>query len=114
MTLSPRSPDVARRRGRAGPRIRPARLSGAQFVCTAVERPDEREPAPSHKTRGRLLARFRLRYSLRGFSRNPAAHEVARVVALVLLKVALVVFLRAPEPGGWHDLGDDRLLEVGL
>src|SRR6266849_415543 len=74
----------------------------------------QREPAPSHKTGGWLLARFRLRYSLRGFSGDPAAHEVARVVALVLLEVALVVFLRAPEPGRGHDLGDDRLLEVAL
>src|SRR5712691_2186982 len=63
---------------------------------------------------GRLLARFRLRYSLCRFSRNPAPHEVAGVVALVLLEVALVVFLRAPEPGRRHDLGDDRLLEVAL
>src|SRR5260370_3847929 len=63
---------------------------------------------------GWVLARLRLRYSLRGFSGDPAAHEVARVVALVLVERVLVGFLRAPERGRWHDLGDDRLLEVVL
>src|SRR3989442_14513356 len=118
MTLSRTSPNVALRRGRAGPRIRPARPNESQFVCTAVERPDafrESHPGRARRVEGACsLSYLRGLGSLGRFRGDPAPHEVARVVALVLLEVALVVFLRAPEPGRRDDLGDDRLLEVAL
>src|SRR5437773_2028776 len=52
--------------------------------------------------------------SLGRFRGDPAPHEVAGVVAVVLVEVALVVLLGAPELRRRYDLGHDRLREVAL